>query len=51
MLEESAIETIESGIMTADLINVAEENTNNVRVDTEGFINEIAVRLNKKLSH
>jgi len=31
------------------LINVADENTNNVRVDTPGFINEIAVRLNKKI--
>lgn len=49
MLEESAIETIESGIMTADLINVAEENAHNVKVDTEGFINEIAVRLNRKI--
>ena len=49
MLEESAIDTIESGIMTADLVNVAYENTNNVRVGTQRFINEIAVRLNKKI--
>jgi len=50
MLEESAVETIESGIMTGDLILVAEENINNIKVDTEGFINAIAGRLNKKLA-
>jgi isocitrate dehydrogenase len=50
MLEESAVETIESGIMTGDLIGVAEENMSNTKVDTEGFIDAITGRLKKKLS-
>ena len=50
MLEESAVETIESGIMTGDLIFIAEENMSNTKVDTEGFINAIAGELNSKLA-
>jgi len=50
MLEESAVETIESGIMTGDLILVADENISNIKVDTEGFINAIAGELNSKLA-
>ena len=50
MLEESAVETIESGIMTGDLILVADANISNIKVDTEGFINAIAGELNSKLA-
>jgi isocitrate dehydrogenase len=50
ILEESAVETVESGIMTGDLILVAEESISNIKVDTEGFINAIAGRLDKKLA-
>jgi len=48
-LESSARETVESGIMTGDLIRVAEPSPNNRQVDTEGFISAIRERLNKKV--
>jgi len=48
-LEAAAIETIESGVMTGDLLLVAEANPNNRKVNTEGFINAIAENLDKKL--
>lgn len=48
-LEQAAIETIESGIMTGDLLPVAEKNTNNKRVNTQEFIEIIAHRLQKKV--
>jgi isocitrate dehydrogenase len=48
-LEKAAIETIESGILTGDLMKVAKKNPKNKQVYTEEFIDEIAKRLVKKL--
>jgi len=48
-LEDAAIETVESGIMTGDLMKVAEPNPKNKQVYTEEFIDAIANKLNKKL--
>jgi len=48
-LEEAAIETVESGIMTGDLLLVAKESPNNKKVNTEKFIDAIAERLHGKL--
>ncbi len=49
-LEEAAIETVESGVMTGDLLLVAQPNTSNRKVYTEEFIDEVAKRLQKKLA-
>ena len=49
-LEEAAIATVESGIMTGDLLMVAEAATGNRKVDTEPFIDAIAQNLQHKLS-
>ena len=48
-LEQAALETVESGIMTGDLILVATPNPMNKKVNTEEFIAEVAKRLKKKL--
>ncbi|MBU0757008.1 MAG: NADP-dependent isocitrate dehydrogenase [Nanoarchaeota archaeon] len=48
-LEQAAITTIESGIMTGDLIIVAEKNENNRKVNTDEFIDAIKEALEKKL--
>ena len=48
-LEEAAIETIEGGIMTSDLMFVATPNPRNRQVNTEEFITEVAKKLQKKL--
>lgn len=48
-LEEAAIETVESGIMTGDLMLVANPDPKNRKVYTEEFIDEIAKKLEKKL--
>jgi isocitrate dehydrogenase len=48
-LEEAALETIESGTMTGDLLLVALNSPHNRKVSTEAFINTIAERLRKKL--
>ena len=48
-LEEAALETIESGTMTGDLLPVVQKNPNNKKVSTEEFINAVAERLRKKL--
>lgn len=48
-LEQAAIETVESGIMTGDLMRVVTPNPNNKQVHTEDFIAAIAERLHKKL--
>lgn len=48
-LEEAAIETVESGIMTGDLMLVAEPDPRNRRVLTEAFIDHIKENLDKKL--
>jgi isocitrate dehydrogenase len=49
-LEEAALSTVESGIMTGDLLLVADGNPNNKKVTTEAFIDAIANNLRKKLS-
>jgi isocitrate dehydrogenase len=48
-LEEAALETIESGIMTGDLLMVADPDPRNRKVNTEHFIDAIAENLHKKL--
>jgi isocitrate dehydrogenase len=48
-LEEAALETVESGIMTGDLMLVAKPDSKNRQVYTEEFIVEVAKRLQKKL--
>jgi isocitrate dehydrogenase len=48
-LEEAALETVESGIMTGDLMLVATPDPRNRKADTEEFIAEVAKRLKKRL--
>ena len=48
-VEEAAIETVESGIMTGDLIKVADPDPGNRQVYTEDFINYVKQNLEKKL--
>jgi isocitrate dehydrogenase len=49
MLEKAALTTVEEGTMTGDLIGLAGKSTGNKRVNTEGFIDAIAVTLQKIL--
>ena len=48
-LEQAALETVESGIMTGDLMLVATPDPKNRKAYTEEFIAEVAKRLKKKL--
>jgi isocitrate dehydrogenase len=48
-LEEAAIETVESGVMTGDLLKVAIPSANNRMVYTEGFVEAIAQNLKRKI--
>lgn len=48
-LEEASLETVESGIMTGDLLLLADKKPSNKKVNTEGFIDAIADTLKKKL--
>jgi isocitrate dehydrogenase len=48
-LEKAAIETVESGILTGDLMKVAIPSPKNKQVYTEEFIDAISNRLQKKL--
>ena len=48
-IEEAAVETVESGIMTGDLFLVAEKSPDNKKVNTQEFIDAIAERLDRKL--
>jgi len=48
-LEEAAIATVESGIMTGDLLLVADPHPNNKQVHTEAFIDAIAENLQNAL--
>ena len=48
-LEEAAIETVESGFMTGDLMLVATPDPKNRKAYTEEFIAEVAEKLKKKL--
>jgi isocitrate dehydrogenase len=47
-LEAAALETVEGGIMTGDLLLLAEKKPSNRKVNTEGFIDAIAETLKKK---
>ena len=49
-LEKAALETVEGGIMTGDLLLLAEKKSFNKKVNTEGFIDAIADTLKKKLN-
>ena len=49
-LEKAALETVEGGIMTGDLLLLAEKKPSNKKVNTEGFIDAIADTLKKKLN-
>ncbi|MGQ9581907.1 MAG: NADP-dependent isocitrate dehydrogenase [Thermoplasmatota archaeon] len=48
-LEAASIETVESGIMTGDLMRVAEPSPHNRQVYTEEFIEAIGERLDRRL--
>ena len=48
-LEQAAVETVEDGIMTGDLMAVATQDPKNRKVNTEEFIAEVAKKLKKKL--
>jgi isocitrate dehydrogenase len=48
-LEEAALATVEEGIMTGDLLALADKKQSNRKVNTAGFIDAIAVHLQKKL--
>ncbi len=48
-LEQASLETVESGIMTGDLLAIAEKNPASRKVSTEAFIEAIAEKLRKKL--
>jgi len=48
-LEQSALETVESGTMTGDLLKIAQPNPNNKLVYTEEFVDEIAKNLRSKI--
>ena len=48
-LEDAALETVENGIMTGDLMLVATPSSKNKQVSTEEFITEVGKTLQKKL--
>ncbi|HOK06912.1 MAG TPA: NADP-dependent isocitrate dehydrogenase [Syntrophales bacterium] len=50
LLEEAAIETVESGVMTGDLLAVADPHPHNRRVTTEGFIEAVGEALAAKVA-
>jgi isocitrate dehydrogenase len=48
-LETAAIETVEAGVMTGDLLLVADRNLKNRKVSTGDFIDAVADHLQGKL--
>jgi isocitrate dehydrogenase len=48
-LERSALETVESGVMTGDLLKVAAPSPNNRLVYTEEFVNAVAEKLRQMI--
>ena len=48
-LEEAALSTVTSGVMTGDLLSVAKKSPKNRKVNTETFVDAIAKNLRKKL--
>ena len=49
-MEKAALETVEAGIMTGDLLQVAEKNPANRKVNTETFIDAIAANLSRMMA-
>jgi isocitrate dehydrogenase len=49
LVEKAALETVEGGIMTGDLLLLADKKPSNKKVNTEGFIDAIAGTLAKKV--
>ena len=49
-MEKSAIETVEAGIMTGDLLQVAEKSPANRKVSTEAFIDAITENLSRRMA-
>ncbi|MCX7635447.1 MAG: NADP-dependent isocitrate dehydrogenase, partial [Syntrophales bacterium] len=49
-LEAAALETVEGGIMTGDLLAVADPHPANRRVTTVGFIDAIGENLEKRMN-
>ncbi len=49
-LERAAVETVENGIMTADLIRVAEPDPKNREASTEEFVEAVSEQLKKKIT-
>lgn len=49
-VEEAALATIENGVMTGDLLLLAEKKPSNKKVNTEGFIDAIAQTLQKNIN-
>jgi isocitrate dehydrogenase len=49
-LEAAALATVEEGIMTGDLLALADKRPSNKKVNTESFIDAIAANLQKKLN-
>ncbi len=48
LVEQAALETVESGVMTGDLLLLAEKRPTNRKVNTEAFIDAIAETLHQK---
>jgi isocitrate dehydrogenase len=48
-IEEAALETVEAGVMTGDLLLVADADPKNRKVSTGDFINAVAENLQRKL--
>ena len=48
-IEAAALETVEAGVMTGDLLLVADRNPQNRKVSTGDFINAVAENLQRKL--
>jgi len=49
-VERAALETVESGVMTGDLLALAEKRPSNRKVNTQDFIDAIAATLRKNLN-
>jgi len=47
-LEQAALDTVESGVLTGDLMQVVTPDSKNKQVYTEGFIAEVGKRLKKR---
>ena len=49
-MESASLETLESGVMTRDLIGLVEEGFSATAVNSEEFLDAIAARLAEKLA-